>query len=91
MKLDKIKDFARQYTNDASFRAEADADPSAAVKKAGFNVPEGINLKFVQNTSATTYVSFPEDPNDMLKDENLDSLAGGHTCAGCRRCFFPFD
>ena len=85
MKLDKIKDFALQYQADASFRAEADANPNAALKKAGFNVPEGINLKFVQNTSTTTYVSFPEDPNDMLKDESLDSLAGGYcACTGCR-------
>ena len=93
MKIDKIKNFALQYQADASFRAEADANPNAALKKAGFNVPEGTKIKFVQSTNSTTYVALPSNPNSTVSDENLANLAaGGASClATFPSCLSSYD
>ena len=77
MKIDKIKDFALQYQSDASFRASVDADPRAALEKIGMPIPGDTKIEFIQSTDSTTYVALPQDPNDIVSDENLADLAAG--------------
>ena len=78
MSLNKIKDFARQYQTDASFRADVDANPHAAFRKIGLPIPEGTEVKFIQSTDSTTYVALPPDPNTEVQDESLENLAAGN-------------
>ena len=80
----EFMDFLNAYNNDPTFRAEADADPAAAVAKKGVPVPPGVELKLVRNDEETFHVVLPPDPNATLDDEVLASVAGGACkCGGC--------
>ena len=70
-------EFLNSYNSDPAFRAEADADPAAAMERMGVPVPSGVELKLVRNDEDTFHVIFPPDPNATLDDEVLDSVAAG--------------
>ena len=66
-----------------------DANPAEAMRKAGIDVPEGKQVKLVQNTSNTTYLVLPELADGVeLSEEELGSIYAG-MCDGtsCMVCY----
>ena len=68
--------YARTMT-DPEFKAQFIADPAAVLSAAGVEVPEGLTIKVVENSSTTVHVVLP-DPEAMT-DELLAAASGGST------------
>ena len=66
--------FARTMT-DSEFKAQFIADPAAVLTAAGVEVPEGLTIKVVENSSTTFHVVLP-DP-EAVSDELLAAASGG--------------
>ena len=68
--------YARTMT-DPEFKAQFIADPAAVLTAAGVEVPEGLTIKVVENSSTTFHVVLP-DP-EAVSDELLAAASGGST------------
>jgi hypothetical protein len=68
--------YARTMT-DPEFKAQFIADPAAVLSAAGVEVPEGLTIKVLENSSTTVHVILP-DPEAMT-DELLAAASGGST------------
>ena len=68
--------YARTMT-DPEFKAQFIADPAAVLSAAGIEVPEGLTIKVVENSSTTVHFVLP-DPEAMT-DELLAAASGGST------------
>ena len=68
--------YARTMT-DPEFKAQFIADPAAVLSAAGVEVPEGLTIKVVENSSTTVHFVLP-DPEAMT-DELLAAASGGGT------------
>ena len=62
--------------SDAAFKQRLLADPSAVLKAEGVAVPEGVELRLVENTDKVVHLTLPAKPAE-LSDEQLDQVAGG--------------
>ena len=70
--------------SDDDFKAKLLADPMVVFKENELTVPEGIEVKMVENTEKITHFILPPEPSDELSDEQLDQAAGGAVYAyGC--------
>ena len=70
--------FARTMT-DPEFKAQFIADPAGVLSAAGVEVPEGLTIKVVENSSSTFHFVLP-DPEAMT-DELLAAASGGSTAS----------
>ena len=62
---------------DPAFKAELIANPAAALKAEGIDVPDGMAVTVVENTDKHFHLVLPPVPTDELSDEALDAVAGG--------------
>jgi len=62
---------------DPVFKAELIANPAAALKAEGIDVPAGMTVTVVENTDKQFHLVLPPVPTDELSDEALDAVAGG--------------
>ena len=73
-------DFAKiiaKAWRDPAFKAELIANPAAALKAEGIDVPAGMTVTVVENTDKQFHLVLPPVPSDELSDEALDGVAGG--------------
>lgn len=70
--------YARTMT-DPEFKAQFIADPAAVLSAAGVEVPEGLTIKVVENSSTTFHVVLP-DP-EAVSDELLAAASGGSSAS----------
>ena len=70
---------------DPAFKVELIANPAAALKAEGIDVPAGMTVTVVENTDKLFHLVLPPVPSDELSDEALDAVAGGH-----KKCGSPF-
>ena len=62
---------------DPAFKAGLIANPAAALKAEGIDVPAGIALTVVENTDKQFHLVLPPVPSGEVSDEELDAVAGG--------------
>jgi hypothetical protein len=62
---------------DPAFKAELMANPAAALKAEGIDVPAGMTVTVVENTDKLFHLVLPPVPSDELSDEALAVVAGG--------------
>ena len=62
---------------DPAFKADLIANPAAALKAEGIDVPAGMAVTVVENTDKLFHLVLPPVPTDELSDEALDAVAGG--------------
>ncbi len=62
---------------DPAFKAELIANPAAALKAEGIDVPAGMAVAVVENTDKLFHLVLPPVPTDELSDEALNAVAGG--------------
>jgi hypothetical protein len=60
---------------DPAFKAELIANPAAALKAEGIDVPAGMAVTVVENTDKQFHLVLPPVPTDELSDEALDGVA----------------
>ncbi len=65
---------------DEALKARFMADPKAVLKEHGLDVPDGIDVKVVENSDSHVHLTLPAKPSVDLSDEELSNAAGG-TCA----------
>ena len=71
---------------DPAFKAALIANPAAALKAEGIEVPDGITVTVLENTDKQFHLVLPPVPTDELSDEALDRVAGGTDWSVCS-CF----
>ena len=86
----KREEFQKAYAKlvakaweDDDFKAKLFAEPSVVFKENGVEMPEGVDVRLVENTAARVYFIFPPNPDGELTDEALDSVAGGGLSYNC--------
>ena len=64
---------------DEALKARFMADPKAVLKEHGLDVPDGIDVKVVENADDCVHITLPAPPdgNEDLSDEELSNAAGG--------------
>jgi hypothetical protein len=72
---------AIRATNDRAYRAKLLHDPLAARDDEGVDMPEGIDVKVVENEAAIVYLVLPEASDDDLglTAAELERVAAGIT------------
>ena len=53
------------------------ADPKAVLKDYNLDVPDGIDVKVVENADDCVHITLPNRPSVEVSDEELESAAGG--------------
>jgi len=79
------KDIQRDYGKivaraweDEDFKKELLSNPSAVFKANGIDIPEGIEVKVVEDTATTVHFTLPPKPAEgELSEEDLDGVAAG--------------
>ncbi len=66
---------------DEEFKASLTSNPEETIKKElNIKIPDGINIKVLEETEEEVYLVLPQDPvktGQMLSVTELDSVAGG--------------
>ena len=64
---------------DQALKARFMADPKAVLAEYGMDVPDGLDVKVVENTSNTVHITLPAPPSGHLdlSDDELSNAAGG--------------
>ena len=72
---------------DEALKARFMADPKAVMKEHGLDVPDGIDVKVVENADDCVHITLPAPPARPmdLSDDDLQGAAGGTPpCCGFR-------
>ena len=67
--------------NDEAFKSRFMVDPKAVLKEHGLDVPDGIDVKVMQDDDRTLHIVLPRRPSDDLSDEALEVATGGATAS----------
>jgi hypothetical protein len=67
---------------DAAFRSRLLAAPHEVLASLGIRLPEGLTVRFVQDTAGTRHFVLPQLPGNELSDEDLEKAAGGFNVQG---------
>ena len=68
---------------DPAFKAELIANPAAALKAEGIDVPAGMTVTVVENTDKQFHLVLPPPRStDELSEDDLETVAGGITRDG---------
>jgi len=74
---DPINNILAKCWADASFKQQLLADPTAALKAEGIEIPAGYTVRVLENTDKVLNYILPPNPNAELSDAELESVAGG--------------
>lgn len=83
-----------QIWSDDQLKERMLADPAGVLQEYGVEVPYGVEVRVVEDTSDVRYLVLPASPEGDLSEEDLactvgrDSFSGlSYACGGgCRRC-----
>ena len=66
---------------DEALKARLMSDPKAVLKEHGLNVPDDLDVKFVEDADETVHITLPAPPaeHEKLSDAELSNAAGGTT------------
>ncbi|MEY3024095.1 MAG: hypothetical protein RJA16_921 [Planctomycetota bacterium] len=70
---------------DEALKARFMSDPKSVLKDYGLEVPDGMDVKVVENADDCVYITLPPAPrrNADLSDDELSNAAGGSVGDGC--------
>jgi hypothetical protein len=70
---------------DEALKARFMSDPKSVLKDYGLEVPDGMDVKVVENADNCVYITLPPAPrrNADLSDDELSNAAGGSVDEGC--------
>ena len=81
---DMEADIIARAMKDEEFARELRADPRAVIEREVGKLPEGIEIKLVEETPDTLYLVLPSrpSPSGELSDAELEQVAGGDFWSG---------
>jgi hypothetical protein len=70
---------------DEALKARFMSDPKAVLAEYDMPVPDGIDVKVVENADDCVHITLPAPPagHDALSDDELSKAAGGAAGGGC--------
>ncbi|MDC0429320.1 NHLP leader peptide family RiPP precursor [Phycisphaerales bacterium] len=70
---------------DEALKARLMADPKAVLAEHGMDVPDGMDVKVVENADNCVHITMPAPPSgsNKLSDEEVSNAAGGCSIAHC--------
>ncbi len=73
---------------DEALKARFMSDPKAVLAEYDMDVPDGMDVKVVENADNCVHITMPADPtgSNELSDEELSNAAGG-TCLATQSVF----
>jgi len=77
VKNNQINNILAKCWTDASFKQQLLADPAAALKAEGVEIPAGYTVRVLENTDKVVNYVLPPNPNAELSDSELEAVAGG--------------
>jgi hypothetical protein len=84
-----VDEYGKQYAKivarawaDEAFKQRFLADPAAVMREYDLSVPEGIEMRAVENTESVVYIALPPSPGEDVSDEDLALVAGGGSTVG---------
>ena len=83
---DQLADLFAACWKDEALKARFMADPKAVMKEHGLDVPDGIDVKVVENADDCVHITLPAPPARPmdLSDDDLQGAAGGYASQGFR-------
>jgi hypothetical protein len=76
--IDVVKVILSKAGSDSAFKAKLLAGGNEALAALGIRVPEGVSVKFIEDTAALWHFVIPAPAADgQLTEEELDQVAGG--------------
>ena len=75
-KADKMSQLMAKVWADAHFKAQLMVNPAATLKAEGIDIPDGMEIRVLENTETVFHLVLPVKPTE-LSDEELDAVAGG--------------
>jgi hypothetical protein len=64
--------------SDDDFKAKLLLDPMKVFSENEIAIPEGVEVRMVENTDNITYLILPQEPSNELSLEQLDQVVGGN-------------
>ena len=88
---DKMAGLFTACWKDEALKARFMADPKAVLAEHGMPVPDGLNVKVVENTGNSVYITMPASPRSgmPISDDELGKAAGGCIMTNVFMCLFP--
>jgi hypothetical protein len=72
----KMDQLLAQVLTDNELKTQLLENPAPTLNAAGIEVPEGVELKVVENTDTVFHLVLPHTTSE-LSDDDLDKVAGG--------------
>jgi hypothetical protein len=75
----KFGDIIKKCWDDDTFKKRFVSEPKKVLAEFGMDVPDGLNVKVVENTDDTMYLTLPPRPGKAgeLSDNQLEGVSGG--------------
>jgi len=78
MSQDKLQELFARCWKDEAFKKRFMSEPAAVLDEEGFDVPEGIKVKVLENSPGEMNIVLPVNPDSLeLSDSEMDQVAGG--------------
>jgi hypothetical protein len=76
---------------DEALKARFMRDPKSVLAEYDMPVPDGIDVKVVENADDCVHITLPAPPSSSgdLSDDELSNAAGGSTLGGCDELISP--
>jgi hypothetical protein len=74
---DNGKKSSQSIVHDEAFMARLLKDATTVLAEEGIVLPEGMEVKAVQNAEKLTYLVVPPKPSRAISETDLDSVSGG--------------
>jgi len=71
---------------DEAFKKRLLAEPAAAAREVGLEIPAGLELRVVENSDRVVHLILPTPLSDELSAEELGAVAGGVSIHGWHKC-----
>ena len=72
----KMQQIIARARMDDAFKKRLLAEPTAVLKEAGVEIPEGVEIRILENTDKVIHLVWPDD-SAQLSGDQLDKAAGG--------------
>jgi hypothetical protein len=73
----KLGEVIKKAWDDEAFMQRLLEDATTVLKEQEIPLPEGMEVKAVQNAEKLTYLVVPPKPSSSISDTQLDKVAGG--------------
>lgn len=80
--------------SDEDYKQRLRDDPRGVLAESGIEMPDGVDIRVVEDTANVRHIVLPSPPTDELTDEELFGNSAaycfsgdcGHCGCGCHRC-----